>query len=691
MIEATGIDFNPAFPWWVLMALVAAGGLILLVAATAHARGIWWRAMLLGVGCLALLNPTLVREQRDYQPDVVALVVDHTASQQTGDRLQQVIGASELLTARLKRERNLELRSIIVDENDATEGTRIFDALREVLSDVPPERIAGSIIITDGQVHDVPENSDYVAHAGPIHVLLTGDPTELDRRLVIEQAPSYAIVGDTAKITVRVEDTEAEGEVIPITVSADAVDMLQTDIKVGVANEIEILLDHEGVTAFALQIDAGSSELTLDNNHAVVLINGIRDRLRVMLVSGKPSPGLRTMRNLLKADPAVDLVHFTVLRPPNKQDLTPVSELSLIPFPSGELFSVNLQKFDLVIFDRYHRRGILPSAYLTNLVNYVLAGGAVLDIAGPSFASPLSLASTPLAAILPARPTGKVHEIAFRPQLSEKGNRHPVTTTLSGADSEEVTVGDVSWGRWFRLIGAEVVRGEVLMRGVGGNPLLVLDRIGEGRVAQLLSDQSWLWARGFEGGGPQQDLLRRLVHWLMKQPDLEEEFLSADVVQQRINITRRSLAPINGPVTVVGPDGTRVDVALADVGKGQATAAFSASTTGLYQLQHGEQSAVVMVGAANPLEVADVRATDVLVAPVAASSGGSVVWLEEQGIPEVRRPGAGGNTMGPGWIGLVANQQYRVGGLVQAPLLPHFLLLVLLLASAFMAWRAEGR
>ena len=690
-MQATGIDFNPGLPWAVLATVAVLGVSISLFALISHVRGIWWRAVFLFAGFMVLLNPTLIREQRQYLPDIAALVIDHTVSQRTDNRLELTTTVAEQLRVRLKKERDLELRSVVVDESNTGEGTRLFEALQEVLSDVPPERVAGSIIITDGQVHDVPQNSANISHAGPIHVLITGNRGELDRRLVIEQTPSYAIVGDSVAIAVRVNDVNAEGEVIPITLRADGKDVLHTTVEIGVTNEIEIVLDHEGLTAFELYIEPGPSELTLENNRAVALINGIRDRLRVMLVSGEPGPGLRTLRNLLKAAPAVDLVHFTILRPPNKQDLTPVSELSLIPFPSGELFSVNLQKFDLVIFDRYHRRGILPAPYLSNLVTYVLAGGAVLDIAGPSFASSLSLATTPLAAILPARPTGKVYEMAYRPRLSDEGGRHPVTAGLHTAGKGEMITDDPSWGRWFRLVEAETVSGEVLMRGAEDSPLLILDRIGAGRVAQLLSDQSWLWARGFEGGGPQQDLLRRLVHWLMKQPDLEEESLSADADEQRINISRQSLAPIRGPVTIIGPDGKGKDVILADAGGGRATATISVPRSGLYQLKHGDQSAVAMVGVANPLEIADMRATEILVGPIAEATGGSVVWLEENGVPQVRRVSDTGNMMGPGWIGLVVNQQYRVGGLVQSPLLPELLLLLFLLGGALMAWRVEGR
>ena len=263
-------------------------------------------------------------------------------------------------------------------------------------------------------------------------------------------------------------------------------------------------------------------EITDQNNRAIAVIEGIRDRLRVLLVSGEPHPGERTWRNLLKSDPSVDLVHFTILRPPEKQDGTPIKELSLIAFPTRELFVEKLDQFDLIIFDRYNRQGVLPQLYLANVADYVEKGGAVLLAAGPDFASPAGLYYTPLGGILSTAPTGNMLEGAFKPQVTGIGERHPVTRGLPGWKKD-----NPDWGRWFRLVDTEVSGDETVMSGLQDKPLLVLSRKGEGRVATLLSDHGWLWARGFEGGGPQTEMLRRMAHWLMKEPDLEEEALTA--------------------------------------------------------------------------------------------------------------------------------------------------------------------
>ena len=283
----------------------------------------------------------------------------------------------------------------------------------------------------------------------------------------------------------------------------------------------------------------GPSELTLQNNRAVVSVSGVRDRLRVLLVSGQPHAGERVWRNLLKADPSVDLVHFTILRPPEKQDGTPINELSLIAFPARDLFNDKLSSFDLVIFDRYGEQGILPMIYFENIAQYVENGGALLVSSGPEFAGPTSIYRTPLASVLPAQPTGEIITQAFKPQVTQLGLAHPVTRDLAGSNGDNVAA---TWGRWFRLIGAMPVSGQTVMSGPGNKPLLVLDQVKKGRVAEILSDQTWLWARGFEGGGPQAELLRRLAHWLMKEPELEAESLSAAVADGEIVVTRRTMA-----------------------------------------------------------------------------------------------------------------------------------------------------
>jgi hypothetical protein len=564
------------------------------------------------------------------------------------------------------------------------------------MSDVPRERLAGVVMITDGQVHDVPPG-DPAAVAqelgAPLHVLLSGKPDEGDRRLVVDQAPSFGLVGKEMPLTIRVEDLPAPAaggaeRQARLTWRKDGGGPHQVMVPVGKDVPLSVPIDHGGPNVLELEVEAGPQELTLANNRAAVVVNGVRDRLRVLLVTGEPHAGERVWRNILKSDPSVDLVHFTILRPPEKQDGTPIRELSLIAFPIRELFDVKLDDFDLIIFDRYSRRGIIPQAYIENVVRYVQKGGAFLEAAGPNFGTPMSMFRTALGEILPTEPTGDVDEEGFKPQLTEVGRRHPVTEDLPGAGKPGEAPG---WGRWFRQVEARVHNGTEIMSGDHNQPLLVLDRVGKGRVAQLLSDQMWLWARGFEGGGPQAELLRRLAYWLMKEPDLEENDLRARIEGDRLIVTRQSLEPDDKPVTVTMPDGTTASLTLTAEKGGRSSGTMAISQMGMYRVTDGTHNALAAAGPLNPVEFADVRTTPEKLAPAAKATGGGVFWSGDGTIPEIRRVSAGRAASGHNWMGIRENGDYVVTGFSEVPLLPAVAALLLTLAVLIAAWQREGR
>src|SRR5262245_28759611 len=519
------IAFSPLVPP-VLIAVAGTIGLLLVILAwRGGLRGALLRLLSLAAVTLALTGPSLQREDRAPLPNIAVLVKDESQSQAIGQRRQRTDDAAALLAAEAKAFGNLDLRVVSARSGvtSGEDGTRLFRALRDALSDIPPDRFAGAILVTDGQVHDVPEGQPLPGYAGPIHSLITGERSEIDRRIALVHVPKFGIVGQELKIRFRVDDHNVPAEVqgaVEVSISVDGNAAGTMSVMPGQLAEASVKIGHGGQNLVELAVPELKGESTLQNNPAIVSTEGVRDRLRVLLVSGEPHPGERTWRNLLKADASVDLVHFTILRPPEKQDGTPIKELSLIAFPTRELFVDKLDEFDLIIFDRYQRRGILPMAYLGNVADYVQKGGAVLIAAGPDFAAADGLYNTPLSSVLATVPSGRVLEGGFRPEVTERGKRHPVTRDLPGEGDKEP-----SWGRWFRLIDAPAASGHVLMSGLEHKPLLVLSRQGQGRMAMLLSDHGWLWARGFEGGGPQTELLRRLAHWLMKEPDLEEENL----------------------------------------------------------------------------------------------------------------------------------------------------------------------
>ena len=684
------IDFAPHVP----MALLWAAGILALVLGVygflAGARGAWVRLLAFAFLIGALANPLFVHETREPLQDVVALIVDHSPSMDIRGRKAEADKTAQQLKSMLARDKSLEVRHAVVMPPRAGEdtGTQLFAALRTVLADTPPDRIAGAIAVTDGQVHDVPASAPIKA---PFHALIVDQKNERDRKLTVASATRYAIVGQKADITLRVDDFGSPpGGAAQIDVQVDGHAAPTQTVPTGRAAHLQIPITHAGENVVELTARPGPAELTLENNRAVVVVNGVRDRLRVLLISGEPNASERVWRDLLKADPSVDLVHFTILRPPQKQaeDPTPINELSLIVFPVHELFAEKLDQFDLVIFDRYQERGILPLAYFENIAHYVENGGALLVSAGPEFADQMSIYRTPLASVLPAQPTGDAIPGGFKPTVTPQGLAHPVTRDLTGANTDGK---QPSWGRWFRIIGTNKVSGEVLMSGPGDRPLLVLDRVQKGRVAQLLSDQIWLWAKGYEGGGPQAELLRRLAHWLMKEPELEEERLSASIDSGQITVERHTMADQAKPVTLTYPSGKRTTLQLMKIEPGVWRASARADELGLYRLTDGTLNTVTATGPLNPKEVADMRATDAVLKPVANATGGSVHWLADGGVPKIRRVSPGANASGDDWIGLRANGAYRVTSVEQSQLLPPWLALVLVLATLLIAWRMEGR
>jgi hypothetical protein len=672
--------FDPLLPWVMIVVLAALAAVGIGLAVWRGLQGWALRALAALVVLAALAQPSYQVEDRAPLSNIVLIVEDKSASQSLGDRFDSTTNASVALAAQLNARPNTEIRRIEVGDGEGDTGTLLMSAVSDTLAEEPRGRIAGIFILSDGRLHDMERTPDLPA---PTHLLLTGKETDWDRRLIVKNAPAFAILGEPVTLTLRVEDDGAApnelGTVIDI--SVDGEEPRRFDMPIGQDIELPITLPHGGLNVIQFTVPEAEGELTERNNTALVQINGVRDRLRVLLVSGEPHAGGRTWRNLLKSDSSVDLVHFTILRPPEKQDGVPVTELSLIAFPTRELFLEKIEDFDLIIFDRYKRRGILPAIYLDNVRNYVEEGGAVLVAAGPDFASADSIYRSPLADILPAEPTARVIERGFRPSITDLGQRHPVTAGLAGADT---------WGRWMRQIEVEPVGGDVVLSGIDDKPLLILDRIGEGRVALIASDHAWLWSRGFEGGGPQLDLLRRLAHWMMKEPELEEEALWAEPTGQTMRIIRRTLDDSIGTVKITRPDGTEEEITLQEASPGRFEALYTGPEIGLYRLAEGDASAVVGLGPAAPREFEETIASGVVLEDTVEGTRGGVRRLED-GLPTIRAVGEGRPAAGRGWLGITPREAFETLDVTQTPLMPGWLTLLLASFLILGAWLREGR
>src|SRR5215213_6635092 len=686
-----GIAFTPLVPSLVLWLALAAIAVIAVLLLLGRSRGAAVRVAALALILLALANPSFTREDREPLSSVAAVVIDKSPSQNFGTRNQEAAKAQEALVDTLKKIKGLEVRVVEAGQADGeTDGTKLFGALSSALSDVPVDRVAGAFLITDGRVHDIPATAAGVGFQAPVHALITGRRDERDRRIAISAAPRFGIVGQPQTITYRLDDQGVSGQRARIVVRRDGEVISERTLVSGQTSNVEVDIKHAGSNIVEIEASPLENELTLVNNRAVVAIEGVRDKLRVLLVSGEPHSGERTWRNLLKSDASIDLVHFTILRPPEKQDGTPINELSLIAFPTRELFQQKINEFHLIIFDRYARQGVLPVIYFDNIARYVRDGGAVLVAAGPDYASPTSIWRTPLDVVLPAEPSGHTTEIPFFAKLSDLGKRHPVTRGLEGSESDPP-----HWSRFFRLVDARADKGTTVMQGPDEKPLLQLSREGEGRVALLLSDHIWLWARGYEGGGPHLDLLRRLSHWLMKQPDLEEEALRMAARGKDLEIRRQSMADEVAPVTVTTPTGQTRTLTLDKSEPGVWKAVTQANELGLWRATDGKLTALVNVGPANPREYAEVTSSTNVLAPLASATGGDARRIADASgtlsIPRVLAVRSTDTYKGDDWLGLKMRDASVVRGIGVLPLFAGMLGLLLLIGSLAATWMREGR
>lgn len=684
------LTFAPLVPLPLLIGLAVLAAVAAGMALVLAGRSAILRALALAVLAIALADPSLVFEDREPVKDVVAVVVDKSASNRLADRTQQTQAAQAEVERQLRGVTGVETRTIeVTDQQGAGDGTRLFEALASGLADVPSERVAGAILLTDGLAHDAPATAEALGLRAPLHVLTTGREREIDRRIVLVDSPRFGIVGKEQNVRLRVVEKGGPGRAA-ITVRRDGEIIARREAIAGQTVQVPVRIDRGGPNVIEIEAAPLDNELTLANNRAVITIEGVRDKLRVLLVSGEPHPGERTWRNLLKADANVDLVHFTILRPPEKQDGTPINELSLIAFPTRELFQVKIKDFDLIIFDRYANQSILPLVYFDNIVRYVRDGGALLIAAGPEYSGAQSLARTPLGQILPAQPDGSVIDEAYRARVSEPGKRHPVTRDLPGSETEPPR-----WGEWLRMVGARTRSGSAVMTGPGERPLLLLAREQKGRVALFLSDHAWLWARGFRDGGPHLDLLRRLGHWLMKEPDLEEEALRASARGRNIEIERQTLGDNPAPAIITAPDGSTRTVPFEAGRPGLFVARTAASEFGLHKITTENLTAFASIGPENPRELMEVVSDPGKLQALAEATGGSSRRIgQENGsgvtIPRIVPVRSGRQFAGADWIGLRISDSGIVRGVSISPLFVGLIGLAILFGALVAGWIGES-
>lgn len=665
----------PAWALWLLVALLLAPGLVAL----------WQRRWLTGAARLAvaavafaiLAQPIKRIEERRAEPDVAVAIVDTSDSMNIGKRRAQAQAAIEAL--REAAGPDLQWRVVETAGRPASAGgTALMDEIGRAIGQASADRLAGAVVITDGIVAS--EQPPVLPQGKPVHVLLAGDRNMTDHRMVVEAAPPYAVVGQTAHVTVKVEGAPGG---LPVNWSIDGQPQQPVTTNAKGRARLAVNVARRGPATVTASVPPAPGELVTSNNAALVRLNGVRDRLAVLLVSGAPSLSTRTWRDILTLDAALDTVHFTILRLPSSFDPTPTNELSLIPFPVEQLFEERLHRFDLIVLDRFDQLDLLSPAYFDAISTYVRDGGALLVVAGPEHQAPFGLNSTSIGQLLPAKPTGFWQTTPYRPAVTAEGKRHPITATL-----EEQWGLERPWGRWRTRLPATATHGHVLLSAPGDSPVLVVDRVERGRIGLMLALDVWSWGRGVDGGGPRDALLSRLVHWLMQEPDLEEEQLSArGVGGNRLEVTTRSMQEPE-PVTITPPRGQPQRLTPQADEQGVARLTVPATTPGLYRIESGERRTFALIGAGP--ERQEVRPRAEPLASLAKATGGGTFWLAE-GMPSVNRTAAGRAQSGQSWLGLVRNGGGALLGVREEPLLPPLLLWGLLATALAVAWVTERR
>lgn len=690
------LAFDPLLPWLWVAILVGLASVAALMAATARLRSDFQRllaALFLG---LALSGPQLVSEDRRPLPDTVVIMTDGSESMQLGERASVAQRSEVALRDALSETGAVDVVTVQIPPD--ADGTRLARSLSDALATVPSGRLGGVIALTDGQSHDVSEQTATIMPEGvPFHAMIIGDPEARDRRISAVRAPKFGVVGELAEFELRVDDQGHEGERAQIEVRLNGERKAGFPITIGQTLSIPLEIERRGRNTVEMSVvPAEGGELTLNNNLYIAEISGIRDRMRVLLITGEPHNGGRAWRNLLKSDPSIDLVQFTILTQPRvKSTNASERELSLIQFPRRQLFEERLDEFDMIIFDQYRRRDVpdtsgramptIPPSYFSNIARYVEDGGALLLATGPAFATQDSLYLTPLVGILPSRPTGEIMAEPFRAELNDKGRLHPITQSFAGRE-------DSVWGPWYRAIGNDPLSGNVLMEGPDGTPLFVIDRVADGRVAMLMSDQAWLWAKGHKGGGPYREMFRRTAHWLLGEPDLDAETLSARAENGQLRVDRRTLGDVPAEAEIVFPNGETRTVPMSETGPGLYSGTLSLDGIGAYRLRHGDLSTIAAVGMLNPIEFAELLPTTEKLLPLSDVTGGAtrMIGLDPNSLPDVRRVSSS-DMQGRGWIGLRDNEAYTVTRSRRQPLAPPIVFFLAFFAALAWGWLREAR
>ena len=656
-------------------------------------KHLYLRTLTFLVFLIFILNPQIDKKHAKYHKDVVIVVSDMTESIIETRKIKEVLSIHKDLSIQLNKIDNIEQINIKLTNNDKIENfnekeieTLLFKEVNDVINDINIERLSGIIIITDGQIHDLYSYNNLLSNI-PIHFILVGNKNEKDRILTTTNVPEYAVLGKEYEMSINIKDNIKTKD-------------LKTDFYLNEKliytkffspnKNYKILLPKLSVGKNILEIrtEEADTEISKLNNYQIHEIEGVQDKLKVMLISGEPNMGLRNLRNIINSDPNIELLHFTILRPPTKRDLTPVKELSLIPFPTKELFAADISKFNLIIFDQYGLQGVLPNKYLDNISKFVISGGALMDIAGNKHSTKDSLINSPIKQILPTSPIESLSNQKFRPEVTKLGIRHPITNKLKNNYKEK------PWGEWTNHTRSKLISGKVLLHHKNA-PLLVIDKVGKGRVVQILSNDSWNWQKSLNGKGPLIELMRNSIQWLLKNPKLEENFINFYRKNNLIKIRLNSISSGDINTKIITPSKKSISLDLKDTGNGIYEGEFNPRERGKFQIIWKDKIKFFIINDIRDKEILDVISTgdkikNFMKKNNLSTQNFNVVW-RDQGIPKVLKIYNNKILSGKNWIGILAKNVPEISENTKQKLFNWYIIFIFLVFLIFLGWYKEGR
>ncbi|MGE5182335.1 MAG: glutamine amidotransferase [Acidobacteriota bacterium] len=579
---------------------------------------VWRRALLVGlrggaatVALTVFLEPAVELRQVAREPNRVAVLIDDSKSMSLAEsqggptrieRARRLLAASQGALAAWEKDHKIDYytfsdtvspTTMMALAADKAQGksTLIRKALEFVRSRYEGHDLAGIVLISDGAATgSFDEDSgdgavrDFLRSLDTrVHTVWAARDGLKDVAVAKVMADEFAFVRTVVRIEAVLHTTGLPARSVPVTLSTDGKPLREKTIELPAGDHdvhvtFEVTPPRVGRYVYEISTPVAPGEAVATNNARSFVVRVIRDKIRVLQVSGQPSWDVRALRQMLKSNPNVDLISFFILRTQDDVSLVPNDEMSLIPFPTRELFEQQLPSFDLIILQNFEYLPYGIGDYLENIRSYVEGGGGLAMLGGAQSFTSGGYYGTPVAAALPVElygpfDTGPVIDTGkFQPQLTDAGLQHPVTSLRYAADDNRNT-----WKQLPPLEGVNLVAGAkpdatVLavhpkLKTKAGKPMpvIVAGEYGKGRTLAVTTDT--LWRYGFvaaahpgDDGRNYTKLWENAIRWLIQDPDLRNLHVDSDAVEYvpgapvrvAVRLLGRDYQPLtNGEVSLV--------------------------------------------------------------------------------------------------------------------------------------------